>query len=71
MNSTHIEVISYSGYRGEESPKAFILHGESIEVIEILKMWIEESSETRESKRFFKVRGSDGYEVGKSCSNRC
>lgn len=57
-----IEVISYSGYRGEESPRLFIIHGESIEVRKILKMWVEEGYETRERKRFFRVRGSDGYE---------
>ncbi|MEW6409481.1 MAG: DUF6504 family protein [Nitrospirota bacterium] len=62
MPDEKIKVISYSGYRGDESPKVFILHGERIKVMEILKMWTEERTESRERKRFFKVKGSDGYE---------
>lgn len=61
MPNERIEVIAYSSYRGEESPRAFILHGEKIEVIEILGMWIEEGFENRVRKRFFEVKGSDGY----------
>jgi len=55
-----IEVIAYSGYRGEETPRAIILHGERIVVIEILKQWIEEKLDERERKRFYQVKGSDG-----------
>jgi hypothetical protein len=57
----HIEVITYSGYRGEERPIAFILRGERIEVMEILEKRIEEAFADRALKRFFKVKGSDGY----------
>jgi hypothetical protein len=55
-----IEVVAYSGYRGEETPTAIVLRGERIEVIEILKQWIEEKSEDRSRRRFFKIKGSDG-----------
>ena len=60
-----IEVIAYSGYRGEETPRAMIFGDEKIEVAEILKMWVEEGLEDRSRKRFFKVKGSDGktYEL--------
>lgn len=61
MSDERIEVIAYSSYRGEESPRVFIFHGEKIEVIEILNMWIEEGIEDKARKRFFKVKGSDGY----------
>lgn len=54
-----IEVIAYSGYREEETPRTILFHGERIEVIEILKQWIEERSEDRSRKRFFKIKGSD------------
>jgi len=54
-----IEVIAYSGYREEETPRTILFHGERIEVIEILKRWIEERSEDRSRKRFFKIKGSD------------
>jgi len=57
-----IEVVAYSGYRVEECPRLFITRGEQIEVIAILNMWIEENVKTKKRKRFFRVRGSDGYE---------
>ncbi len=55
-----IKVIAYSGYRGEETPRMILLHGERIEVIEILRQWIEERSDDRARKRFYQVKGSDG-----------
>lgn len=61
MPDEKLEVISCSGYRGEESPRVFILHNEKIEVLEILSRWIEEDLESKERRRFFKVKGSDGY----------
>lgn len=61
MPAEKIEVIAYSGSRSEELPKSFILYGERIEVIGILDMWIEEEFKGMLRKRFFKVRGSDGY----------
>jgi hypothetical protein len=56
-----IEVVAYSGYRGEETPRKMILHDERIEVVEILSSWMEEGLEDRTRKRFFKVKGSDGH----------
>lgn len=55
-----IDVIAYSGYRGEESPRAFLFRGVKVEVIEILNQWIEEGSRDRSRRRFFKIEGSDG-----------
>jgi hypothetical protein len=59
MTKERIEVIAYSGYRGEESPRIILSHGKRIEVIEILSQWIEEQPENRERKRFFKIRDND------------
>lgn len=59
MSEEKINVIAYSGYRGEETPRTILFHGERIEVTNILKRWIEERSEDRSRKRFFKIRGSD------------
>ena len=56
-----IEVIAYSGYRGEETPRIILLHSERIEVIEILSQWVEERSKNRIRKRFYQVRGNDGF----------
>ena len=55
-----IEVIAYSGYRGEETPRIILFHGERIEVKEILKQWIEERSDERTTKRFYEIKGNDG-----------
>jgi hypothetical protein len=60
MFGEKIEVIAYSGYRGEETPRTILLHGERIEVLEIVSQWIEERSNDRSRKRFFKIKGSDG-----------
>ena len=62
MSVETIEVIAYSGYRGEEYPRSFIIRGEKIEVSEILSMWIEEQIENKRRKRVLHVKGIDGYE---------
>jgi hypothetical protein len=61
MSYKGIEVTAYSGSRGEEVPRSFILRGDKVEVLEILERRAEEDFETRGRKRFFKIRGSDGY----------
>jgi hypothetical protein len=60
MSEEKIRVMAYSGYRGEETPRAFMLGGKRIEVVEIQETWIEEGIGDRATKRFFKVKGSDG-----------
>jgi hypothetical protein len=61
MTDKKIKVTAYSGYREEESPRSFILNDKKINVIKILNMWIEEDIRNKSRKRFFKVKGSDGY----------
>lgn len=58
--SEPLNVITYSGYQGEERPTAFVLRGERIEVAEILEKRIEEDRDSRERKRYFIIKGSDG-----------
>ena len=60
MPEEKVSVIAYSGYRGEETPNKFILHGKQIEIVEILSRWIEEGSVNRATKRFFRVKGCEG-----------
>ena len=60
MSEEKVRVMAYSGNRGEETPRALVLGGKRIEVIEIQESWIEEGIEDRTTKRFFKVKGSDG-----------
>jgi hypothetical protein len=61
MADERIEVDAYSGYQGEETPRSFIFQDKQIKISEILSMWIEESLEDKLRKRFFKVKGIDGY----------
>jgi len=61
MPAEIIEVAAYSGYRGEECPRSFVIRGERIEVTAMLSMWVEEQIENKKRKRIFQVRGSDGY----------
>jgi hypothetical protein len=60
MSNHRIDVITYSGYRCEETPRTIFLHHEKIDVVAIVHMWIEEQLEDRTRKRFLRVKGSDG-----------
>jgi hypothetical protein len=62
MHAEMIEVVAYSGYRGEECPRLFMIGEERIEVSEIVNMWIEEYLQDKTRKRFFQVRVSNAYE---------
>ena len=61
MTDKKITVIAYSGYRNDESPRAFVLHDEEITIKETLNRWIEEDLSGESRKRFFTVMGSDGF----------
>jgi hypothetical protein len=54
-----IDVLSYSGSKGEERPVTFILRGLRIDVVEIIDHWIEEGYRNRVRRRYFRVKGSD------------
>jgi len=60
MYIERIDVITYSGRKGDERPVTFILRGLRIDVVEIIDSWIEEGSNDRARKRFFRLKGSDG-----------
>ena len=59
MHTERIDVITYSGRKGDERPATFILRGLRIDVVEIMDSWIEEGLKDRARKRFFRVKGSD------------
>ncbi|HUJ18675.1 MAG TPA: hypothetical protein VL197_11855 [Nitrospirota bacterium] len=61
MTDVRIEIGSYSGYRGEESPRVFFAHGKKITVTCILRMWVAEEESGRRRRRFFRVEGGDGF----------
>ena len=60
MVEERISVPAYSGYRGEETPREFILHGKQIEIVGILSRWVEQDPANRATRRFFRVKGSEG-----------
>jgi len=59
MDRKKVEVIAYSGHRGEEIPRAFKCRGTKVEVAEIQSRWIEEGVGDRKTKRGFRLRGTD------------
>ncbi len=61
MADARLDIGSYAGYKGEESPRVFFAHGEKITVMKILNMWIEEGGQDRKQRRFFTLEGSDGF----------
>lgn len=63
MKVRPIKVLAYSGYRTQEKPRAFFIDNERIEVKEIIGSWREGSIDPKVYiKRYFKIKGSDGYE---------
>ena len=59
MPEEPIVIIAYAGYRGEESPRAFILGGKRIEVRKIIARWVEEDAVSKKRFRCFRVKGED------------
>jgi hypothetical protein len=60
MLKEKVEVVSYSGYRGEEIPRVFKWRETKVEVAEIRSRWIEEGVGDRDTKRGFRLIGTDG-----------
>ena len=56
MSYDNIKVIAYSGYRGNEGPRALLINDKIITVVEIVDKWIEEnfSDRTRNVPSFLK-----------------
>lgn len=52
--SIPIRVDCYAGYRGEETPRRFLIGSRQVEIAEILDRWL------APDHRYFKVRGDDG-----------
>lgn len=60
MHLTPIKVESYSGYKGDEEPRRFILGQTVIEIEEIVDRWYQvESKPEWPRANYFRVRGSD------------
>jgi len=64
MSRENVEVVAYSGYRGEEISRVFQWRGTKVEVAEIRSRWIEEGVGDRDTKRGFRFMGTDGNAYG-------
>jgi hypothetical protein len=51
---TDLTVECYAGYRGEETPRRFMLGSRRVEVVEVLDRWL------APDHRYFKLLGDDG-----------
>jgi hypothetical protein len=54
MVSEILHVECYAGHRGGEAPRALVIGGRRVIVLEILDRWL------ASSHRYFKIRGDDG-----------
>lgn len=56
-----VEVISYEGYKANESPRSFVWADRTFKIAEIIDRWYEGSPDERsEVMDYFKVRADDG-----------
>jgi len=56
-----IQVESYAGYKGEESPRAFVHLGQRFEVLEILDRWYEGGTDPQALRHnYFRVKTKEG-----------
>jgi hypothetical protein len=60
-----IQVSCYSGYRGEEMPRQFVLWDQKREVVEIVDCWL------APSHRYFKIKADDSatYIIRHDCES--
>jgi hypothetical protein len=49
----HIVVECYAGWRGEQTPRAFVIDGRRVQVVEEIDRWL------APDHRYFKLRGDD------------
>ena len=54
MDSPHLTVDAYAGYKGEETPRAFTLDGRKLHVSEVVDRWYSHTHS------YFRVHASDG-----------
>jgi len=61
MKRRKAEVTAYEGYRSGEQPRSFVLEGKKIAVSGIVSQWVGESVQDNQQRRFFRVKGDDGF----------
>jgi hypothetical protein len=54
MDSPHLIVDAFAGYKGEKTPRSFTLEGRRIAVQQVIDRWYSDTHS------YFRVNGSDG-----------
>ena len=54
MDVPHVVVEAFSGYKGEKTPRAFMLEGATFDVDQVIDRWYSETHS------YFRVKTSDG-----------
>jgi hypothetical protein len=54
MNSPHVIVEAFPGFKGEKTPRSFTLEGNTLRVEDIVDRWYSETHS------YFRVKASDG-----------
>jgi hypothetical protein len=70
MAKEKVEVVAYSGYRGEEIPRAFKWRGTKVGVVEIWSRWTGEGVGDRDTRRGFRLIGTDGIAYSLTCDEQ-
>lgn len=61
VNYEKVQVESYSGYKGNERPAAFVYQGCRLEIVEIIDRWYEGGLEAHQPEiDYFKVKTKEG-----------
>ena len=56
-----IEVECYAGYKGEETPRAFVYQEKRYAIVEVLDRWYEEGLDPKDLRHdYFRVKTEDG-----------
>jgi hypothetical protein len=54
MDGPHLIVDTFAGYKGEKTPRSFILDGKTMQVQNVIDRWYSETHS------YFRVKASDG-----------
>jgi hypothetical protein len=53
MDSPHVIVDAFSGYKGEKTPRSFTLEGHTLDVLQVIDRWYSETHS------YFRIKASD------------
>jgi len=54
MDSPHVIVDTFAGYKGEKTPRSFTVEGKTLRVVQVVERWY------TDTHSYFRVNASDG-----------